>query len=129
METEEIVLVVGATGLLGGEIVRLLAASGARVRAVARDGCDAAKRAALEGHGVELVTADLKHPGSIEAACAGANIVISTASATISRQDGDSIQTVDRDGQLALIAAAEASGVSQFVFVSFAPTAVDFELQ
>ncbi len=129
MESKEIVLVIGATGFLGGEIVRLLASSGARVRAVARDGCDAAKRATLEGHGVELVTADLKHPGSIEAACAGATIVISTASATISRQDGDSIQTVDRDGQLALIETAEAAGVSHFVFVSFAPTELDFELQ
>jgi uncharacterized protein YbjT (DUF2867 family) len=129
MDSKEKVLVVGATGLLGSEIVRLLAESGRTVRAVARDGCDPPKRAALESHGVHVVHADLKHPGSIQDACRGVGTIISTASATISRQDGDSIQSVDRDGQLALIAEAERAGVGHFVFVSFAPTAIDFELQ
>ena len=45
--------------------------------------------------------------------------VISTASSTLSRQQGDSIETVDHYGQLALVEAARGAGVARFVFVSF----------
>jgi uncharacterized protein YbjT (DUF2867 family) len=43
---------------------------------------------------------------------------ISTASSTLSHQGGDSIETVDRQGQLSLIAAARAAGTKHFAFVS-----------
>ena len=43
--------------------------------------------------------------------------MISTASATLSRQPGDSIEAVDRDGQLTLVKAA--ANVPRFVIVSF----------
>lgn len=112
-------LVVGATGLLGPEICQRLRAAGQDVRAVIRPTADAAKRAALEKLGVELVNGDLKDPASIARACAGAQAVISTASSTLSRQDGDSIESVDRQGQLALVEAAKKAGVDRFVFVSF----------
>jgi uncharacterized protein YbjT (DUF2867 family) len=129
MSSRDKVLVVGATGLLGGEIVRLLAGTDRPVRVVIRDGCDEAKRAALVAHGVEVVSADLKHPGSLDEACRDVGTVISTASATISRRTGDSIESVDQDGQLALVAAAEKAGVGHFVFVSFAASPIDFALQ
>lgn len=45
--------------------------------------------------------------------------MISTASSTLSRQEGDSIDTVDREGQLQLVAAAKAAGVQRFILVSF----------
>jgi len=45
-------------------------------------------------------------------------VVISTASSTLSRQDGDSIETVDRVGQLSLIEAARAAGIKYFTLVS-----------
>jgi NADH dehydrogenase len=41
--------------------------------------------------------------------------VISTASSTLSRQPGDSIETVDHQGQLALVDAARQAGVDHFV--------------
>src|SRR2546427_1759556 len=41
--------------------------------------------------------------------CRGARAVISTASSTFSRQDGDSIESVDRQGQLSLVDAAQLS--------------------
>ena len=44
---------------------------------------------------------------------------MSTASSTLSRQAGDSIDTVDRDGQLTLVKTARAAEVEHFVFVSF----------
>ena len=55
--------------------------------------------------------------------------VISTASASFSRQAGDSIQTVDLEGQISLIDAARAAGVRHFVFVSFPDVSVAFPLQ
>jgi uncharacterized protein YbjT (DUF2867 family) len=45
--------------------------------------------------------------------------LISTASSTLSRQAGDSIESVDLQGQLALVNAARSSGVGRFVYVSF----------
>jgi len=45
--------------------------------------------------------------------------VISTASSTISRQAGDSIESVDAAGQMNLVNAAKAANVERFIFLSF----------
>lgn len=123
------VLVVGATGMLGSEICRLLAARGKGVRALVRNTSNPHTVANLRGLGVEIVLGDLKDAASRQAACHGATAVISTASSTLSRQEGDSIDTVDRQGQLNLIEAAEKAGVRQFVLISFPAIDVDFPLQ
>ena len=112
-------LVVGATGLLGGEICRLLAENGEAVRALVRASSDQEKVNVLVNRGIELAKGDLKERSSLEAACQDAATVISTASATLSRQDGDSLQTIDLEGQLALVDAAKEAGVEHFVYVSF----------
>lgn len=112
-------LVVGATGLLGPEICQRLAAAGGSVRALVRSTADPEKRKALQAMGVELVEGDLKDARSLARACAGVDSVISTASSTLSRREGDSIETVDHRGQLALVEAAQQAGVDRFVFVSF----------
>lgn len=112
-------LVVGATGLLGIEICRRLVDAGKPVRALVRPTSNPARLEELRGLGVSLVEGDLKDPSSLEAACRGMKAVLSTASSTLSRQPGDSIRSVDRDGQLSLVDAAESAGVKQFVFISF----------
>ena len=112
-------LVIGATGLVGLEVCRRLREAGATVRALIRTTADAQKRAELERLGIELAEGDLKDPASLARACAGVQSVISTASSTLARQSGDSIETVDRRGQLALVDAARTAGVEHFVFVSF----------
>ena len=112
-------LLVGATGLLGPEICQRLVKAEHQVRALIRPTADGAKRAALVGLGVELIEGDLKEAGSLARACAGIQTVISTASSTLSRQAGDSIESVDQQGQLALVEAARRAGVDRFVFVSF----------
>lgn len=122
-------LVVGATGLLGSEICRLLAAAGKPVRALVRPTSDQDKVGQLEGLNIEIARGDLKDRPSLEAACQGAKTVISTASSTLSRQEGDSIETVDLKGQLNLIDAAKAAKVDHFVLISFPPADVDFPLQ
>jgi len=113
------IFVAGATGLLGGEVCRRLIARGHPVRALVRETSDSAKKQALKERGATLVTGDLKDRGSLLAACHGATVVISTASSTLSHQAGDSIETVDLQGQLNLVEAAKANGVDRFVFVSF----------
>jgi len=122
-------LVVGATGLLGGEICRLLAAEGKPVRALVRSTSDQTKVAQLESLNIEVMRGDLKDRSSLDAACEGTSAVISTASSTLSRQAGDSIHSVDLEGQLNLINAAQATNVSQFVLISFPQAEVEFPLQ
>jgi uncharacterized protein YbjT (DUF2867 family) len=123
------ILIVGATGLLGGEICRLLTEDGMRVRALVRGTADEAKVARLKSLGVDLAGGDLKSRRSLEAACVGVHVVISTASSTLSRQEGDSIESVDHHGQLNLIEAAEAAGVKHFILVSFPPSPMESPLQ
>jgi len=122
-------LVVGATGLLGNEICHLLAAAHKPVKALVRPTSDQNKVAQLESLNVEIARGDLKDRSSLGAACRGVSVVVSTASSTLSRQEGDSIQTVDLDGQLNLIDAAKAANVSRFLLVSFPQIDVEFPLQ
>ena len=122
-------LVVGATGTLGSEICRLLAAEGKPVRALVRTTSDQSKVAQLESFNIEIARGDLKELSSLEAACRGASAVISTASSSLSRQEGDSIETVDLAGQFNLIEAAKAAQVSRFVLISFPAIDIEFPLQ
>ena len=111
-------LVVGATGLLGSRVCKELAAQGKAVAGMVRNAGDA-KVAALKEAGVELIEGDLKDPTTLQRACQGRTAIISTASASLSRQAGDNIQSVDLDGQKSLIDAAKAAGVGKFVYISF----------
>ena len=113
------VLVVGATGLVGRAVCEKLARRGEKVRALVRATSSKEAIATLESWGVELCVGDLKDPDSIAAACRGVNAVISTASSTLSRQAGDSIESVDTAGQLNLVDAAKSCNVERFLFVSF----------
>lgn len=122
-------LVVGATGVLGAQIAQRLAAAGKPLAALVRPTSDASKLERLKTKGITLVRGDLKERPTLDACCQGIRTVISTPSATFSRQPGDSIATVDHQGQLNLVEAAKAAGVRHFIFVSFPPVPEDFALQ
>jgi uncharacterized protein YbjT (DUF2867 family) len=111
-------LVVGATGLLGTEICRRLGTAGKSFRAMVRKTSDPAKKDVLKQLGAELMEGDLKDRASLDRACDGATAVITTPTAISSRQEGDTFQTVDLDGQKSLIDAARAAKVEHYVFVS-----------
>src|SRR5712692_358986 len=113
------ILVAGATGLLGREICRLLRERGKPVRAMVRKTSNPEIVNDLKKRGAELVFADLKDSASLAPACRNAQSVISTVSSTISRREGDSIESVDRQGQIRLIDAAKAAGVRRFILISF----------
>jgi len=79
-------LVVGATGMVGSEICRLLIAAGKPVRGLVRATSDPAKVDQLKGYGVEVVQGDLRDRASLDAACQGVTAAISTASSDCARR-------------------------------------------
>lgn len=107
-------LVVGATGIVGGRIAHQLLSNGADVRVLVRPG--SAYQGLVEA-GARAVFGDLKDPESLTPALDGIETVITTASAG-SRGGEDTIERVDLQGNHDLIAAAARAGVRQFIFVS-----------
>jgi uncharacterized protein YbjT (DUF2867 family) len=103
--------------------------TGHEVRALIRATANQNNVAELKKLGTETIEGDLKKPKSLLSACKGAETVISTASSTLSRQEGDSISSVDLRGQLDLISAARTSGVEHFIYVSFHRMSPAFPLQ
>lgn len=114
-------LVVGATGLVGGEVCRQLAAAGMPVRALVRPTSDTAKVAALRIPGIEVVEGDVRDAASLAAACRDVEGVVCTISSMpFAYVPGvNDIETVDRNGVRQLIDAAGAAGVKRFVYTSF----------
>ncbi|HUP00765.1 MAG TPA: SDR family oxidoreductase [Gemmatimonadota bacterium] len=108
-------LIVGATGELGGRIARSLLERGEAVRALVREGSE---HGPLEGAGAELVFGDLTKPETLPAACAGIETVLTTASASVRGGGADTIEAVDGQGTRDLIDVARQTGVRRFVHVS-----------
>jgi uncharacterized protein YbjT (DUF2867 family) len=65
---DQVILVVGATGMLGAPVARQLHADGYKVRLLARD---PARMRARFGQGYEVVAGDVEKPASLESALAG----------------------------------------------------------
>src|SRR6267154_2301843 len=113
------ILVAGATGVLGSEIVRKLLGRGEKVRAMTRATSKPEAVAALRKAGAEIIVADLKQPATLAAACKGVNAVISSVTSVTTAQPGDSCEATDGQGTKSLIDAARTARVKKFVFVSF----------
>jgi uncharacterized protein YbjT (DUF2867 family) len=108
------ILVAGATGMVGGMIVDGLLARGQRVRALVRS---ASSAEILQARGIDTALGDLKDPASLDRACAGVEVVITTANSA-SRGGPDNPRSVEEQGNRNLIDATRAAGVRQFIFVS-----------
>jgi uncharacterized protein YbjT (DUF2867 family) len=111
-------LVVGATGMVGTEVCRLLIADGKPVRGMVRPTADRTKVATLRHLGVEIVQGDLQNRDSLAAACTGVDAVITTAASTLSRQPHDSVHATDLEGQISLVNSARECSVRHFVYLS-----------
>ncbi|MFF3006625.1 SDR family oxidoreductase [Kitasatospora sp. NPDC057940] len=96
------VLVTGATGVLGREVVRLLVARGVAVRGLSR-------RVRSGGAGVEWVVGDLLTGEGIAGAVAGVEVVVDCAT-TVGRKDVAAVRT--------LVAEAGRAGVRHLLYVS-----------
>lgn len=108
------ILVVGATGNLGGVVTRMLLAQGKPVRILARPHSNYQP---LAEAGARVAMGDLKDRGSLDTVCQGVDVVITTANSA-GRGGEDNPQSVDLEGNRHLIDAAKAARVNHFIFVS-----------
>ncbi len=121
------ILVVGATGILGGMITQKLLKEGKDVRILVRHNSPseqlvlqgmATSAQSLIDAGAKPMYGDLKDRGSLDNLCAGVDTLITTANSAM-RSGDDNVDTVDRQGNRNLIEAARAAGVREFIFISF----------
>ncbi len=108
------VLVIGATGHLGGKVVRALLDRNKSVRALVRPGSDAS---ALEKLGVEVVRGDMMDLASLKPAMEGMDALITAAAGYMRRRKTDTPE-IDLKGNFNLADAARNAGLSRFVFTS-----------
>ena len=108
------ILIVGASGHLGGAVAQRLLVQGKPLRVMTRN---PPKVAYLEQQGAEVVIGDLRNPLSLQVACQGVDQVLAAAHALNGKGDNNP-HTVDDLGNRHLIDAAKAAGVKHFIFVS-----------
>lgn len=101
-----LIAVAGATGDLGGRIVRALKDRGAHVRALVRPDLPSDQRRGLEAIRVEFAAAAPTDAGALAEACSGAACVISALSG---------LRPVMIDRQSVLLQAAVTAGVPRFI--------------
>lgn len=111
-----LVVVAGATGAIGAEVVRELQARGSRVRALARE------PARLTTEPEEIFVGNLLNPRTLGGSCAGADAVISCAGASLASRiftyRAETFYTVDDGGNRNLLHEAEEAGVRRFGYIS-----------
>lgn len=115
---DKLVLVTGATGLLGGMTARRLLADGVRVRGLARQPARAAELAAA---GAEIVAGDMTDVALLERAIEGCQAVFHFAGALANEfRPWSYFRQVNVEGTRHLALAALASRVERFVLCSTA---------
>ena len=108
------ILVTGATGFVGGHLVRRLRKENFPVRAVVRN---PAKAQALRDLGVEVVPGDVADPWSLIAAAKGADRVVHLVG-IIQEGRGFSFRSIHVEGTRHVLDAAVKAGVRQFLLQS-----------
>jgi NADH dehydrogenase len=108
-----VILLTGATGVIGSELLPVLLSAGNDVRALVRD----PRRLGENRVDVQIALGDLSDPFSMRHAMRGVNTVIHLA-ATIRDQPGGSIEELNGLATVRLLRAAERAGVERFVFFS-----------
>ncbi|MDB9529274.1 SDR family oxidoreductase [Oscillatoria sp. CS-180] len=104
-------LVVGATGTLGRQIVRRALDEGHEVQCLVRS---FQRGGFLREWGAQLLRGNLCAPQTLPPSLEGVDAVIDAATA----RPTDAINRVDWDGKVNLIKAAKAVGVNRYVFIS-----------
>jgi uncharacterized protein YbjT (DUF2867 family) len=108
-----VILLTGATGVVGGELLPELLADGNPVRVLVRD----PRKLGEHRVDVQITLGDLRDPLSIRHAMRGVDTVIHLA-ATIRDQPGGTIEELNGLATIRLLRLAERAGVSRFVFFS-----------
>jgi NADH dehydrogenase len=106
-------LLTGATGLVGSSLLRRLVAEGAQVRCLVRD----PRRLGTQRVRVQIALGDLADPRSFRNALRGVQTVVHLA-ASIRDQPQGSIEEINGIATWRMVEAAERSGAERFVFLS-----------
>lgn len=111
------VLVAGASGAVGGQVVKQLAQSGTKVRVLCRQ---RAQAEALSRYTTDAFLGDALVEGQLLKACDGVDAVISCLGASVGlrAKEKASYRKVDPVANGHLLAEAERAGVSRFVYLS-----------
>ena len=108
------IVVTGASGLVGGNLVRALLSQGRPVRALVHH-----DHRALEGLDAETASADLNDPAWLEQAFRGAQVVYHLASSISIRMDNwDELERVNVNGTRNVVEACLHCGVRRLVYFS-----------
>jgi dihydroflavonol-4-reductase len=108
--------VTGATGFIGGNLVRTLLGDGHQVRALVRTGADLRNIAGLP---IEQVEGDLGDQLRLADQIVGCDVVFHVAAHySLWMKDRDSIYRANVDGTVNLLAAARLAGIKRFVHTS-----------
>lgn len=107
------ILVTGASGFVGGHVVRALAGAGESVRALVRDAHGASR---LDGVDCELVRGDVTDVASLRAAVEGCTTVVHLV-AILTGKPAD-FERVMTKGTASLLEVARRGGVTRFVQMS-----------
>jgi NADH dehydrogenase len=108
-----VLLLTGATGLVGSALLPRLTASGRPVRCLVRD----PRRLGAERVRVQIALGDLSDPPSFRNALRGVDTVVHLAAA-IRDQPGSSIEELNAVATWRIVQAAHGAGVERFVFFS-----------
>jgi uncharacterized protein YbjT (DUF2867 family) len=108
-----VILLTGATGLLGGELLPVLLAEGREVRALVRD----PRKLGEHRVDVQIALGDIGDPFLLRHAIRGVDTVIHLA-ATTRDQPGGTIEQLNGLATVRLLRAAERAGVGRFIFFS-----------
>jgi uncharacterized protein YbjT (DUF2867 family) len=106
-------LLTGATGLVGSHLLRLLTAQGSPVRVLVRD----PRRLGAERVRVQIALGDLADPDSFRHALRGVDTVVHLA-ATVRDQPQGTIEDLNGAATWRMVRAAERAGVEHFVLYS-----------
>lgn len=108
------ILIIGATGVLGSALSKQLLEQGEQVRVMTRNPGNTTN---LKAAGAEIVPGDLCDPASLRRACQGTEKVVASAHSIMGR-GAEASKHVDGQGHKDLIDAAKAAGCCHFIYIS-----------
>ncbi len=111
----KLVLVAGATGGTGREVVREALAAGHAVRVLVRD---EARAREIFGSSVEYAVGNVTDPASLQRAVQGIDYVVSALGSNTQNDPANKPEFVDYGGVKSLVEASVGAGVKHFVLVS-----------